>query len=153
MQKESETMCLGNSLQRVVSRFIDNFAQLMLLTDDILGYIQYAYFVFRRCAKHVLHSPSGSIGTAYTDHGLDRTMLAPAFVWFSFLSLYIFWFLVTCARLSWPHSAFQSTLNSGLSYVPVVRLYASQALSVWQDVCLSSVTLLYCVKTAKRIVT
>jgi len=27
-------------------------------------------------------------------------------------SLYIFLFLVTCARLSWPHSAFQSTLNS-----------------------------------------
>ena len=58
---------------------------------------------------------------AFKDLGLDRTK---AFVLVS--SLYIcyslFLFLVSCARLSWPHSAFESTLNSTIvSYEEVVQ--------------------------------
>jgi len=42
----------------------------------------------------------------------DRTRWALVFVCFSFF--FIFLFLVKCARLSLPHSAFQSTLNSSI---------------------------------------
>jgi len=51
---------------------------------------------------------------------LYRTKSALAFVCFSFLFLYLFLFLVTCARLSWPHSAFQSTLNSSTESYRIV---------------------------------
>ena len=47
----------------------------------------------------------------------DRTKWAPHWRLFVFSSffLHIFLLLVMCARLSWPHSAFQSTLNSIVS--------------------------------------
>jgi len=41
------------------------------------------------------------------------TKCALAFVCFSFF--FIFSFLATCARLSWSHSAFESTLNSSIA--------------------------------------
>jgi len=44
------------------------------------------------------------------DHTLDQTYWALVFC-FSFFILY-YWFLVMCARLSWPHSAFQTMLKS-----------------------------------------
>jgi len=59
-----------------------------------------------------LHSLSGSFWIAFTNLNLYRTKWALAFVCFSFFILFLF--LVTCARLSWPHSAFESTLNSSV---------------------------------------
>ena len=42
---------------------------------------------------------------------LEWALAFVCFCFFSF-SFHIFFFLFTCARLSWPHSAFQFTLNS-----------------------------------------
>jgi len=58
--------------------------------------------------RHSFHIWSG-LSSQTLD--LDRTYWALAFVCLYFFFLYIFLFLVTCARLSWPHSVFQSTLN------------------------------------------
>jgi len=45
---------------------------------------------------------------------------ALAFVCFSFL--FLFFFLATCARLSWSHSAFGSTLNSSIVSFGIVYI-------------------------------
>jgi len=56
-----------------------------------------------------LHSLSGFFWTAFSDLNLFRRKRALAFVCFNFFLYFLF--LATCARLSWPHSAVDSTLN------------------------------------------
>jgi len=52
------------------------------------------------------------------------TKWALACACFSFFFLTFFLFLATCVRLSWPHSAFQSTLNSSVVSCRVVLFYS-----------------------------
>jgi len=60
-----------------------------------------------------LRSLSSSFQTAFTELNLYRTKWALTFCLFKFF-LNTFLFLATCARLSWSHLAFESTLNSSI---------------------------------------
>ena len=73
---------------------------------------------------------SGSIWTASTDVGLGPDLGVRCFSLFLSYYIFFFCFLVTRARLSWPHSDFHSTLSRWQQLLPHGYSY-NKASCVW----------------------
>ena len=93
---------VNRPFQSIVEKFFTSASNKIQRTKDLLTKIGDRQ-LYRQITSYCLPSRTWT-----------RTRLSGHWLAFVLVSSFYFLFLVTCTRLSWPHSTFQSTLNSSI---------------------------------------